>query len=119
MLKSSDSKTLSLFSKNLARLRNEAGIPQIILAKRAGLTHNFVNDLENAKKAASFKTIDTLAATLGVEPLQFFIDPDQWSKKDNIQFLAVLDGLSKNITSLLDYHREAVQDVHRKPLNRK
>jgi len=97
-----DNKTQSLFTANLVRLRKEAGLSQKRLAEQAGLTHNFVNDLENMKKGASFKTIDQLSKTLGVEPIQFFIDPNNWDMNKNAPFLAILDRLNKNINKMFD-----------------
>ena len=37
----------SLFARNLRRLRGIANLSQINLAIEAGLTHNFINDIEN------------------------------------------------------------------------
>ena len=95
----------SLFAANLIRLRTEAGLSQKRLAEVSGLTHNFINDLENMKKGVSFKTMDRLSEALGVEPLQLFIDLDYWNKKADVHYLAILDNLNKNINRTIDYYR--------------
>ena len=101
----SEINTKALFAANLTRLRIESGLSQNNLAKLVGLTHNFINDLENMKKCASFKTIDRLSEALGVEPIQFFIDFEYWNSEKEVQFLAILDNLNKNINRIFDDYR--------------
>jgi len=98
-------KTKSLFAANLIRMRKEAGLSQKSLAELAGLTHNFINDIENMKKCASVETIDRLSTTLRVEPIQFFIDPGHWNNKDE-HFWAILDHLNENINRVFDNFRK-------------
>jgi transcriptional regulator with XRE-family HTH domain len=62
----------ALFSKNLKLLRNHHNLSQLALSAKAGLAHNFVNDIENGKKWVSPNTIARLAAVLDVEPGIFF-----------------------------------------------
>ena len=64
-----------LFSKNLRRLRLLQNKSQLTLALDAGLTHNFINDIEKCKKGVSIRTLAKLSAALKVEPYQFFL-PD-------------------------------------------
>jgi len=109
-----ESKTLSLFSRNLARLRKEAGISQSVLAQRAGLTHNFINDLENTKKGFSIMTLDKLAAAVNAEPVQFFVEPGEWSSADTAEFVSILESLGKNFNQMIDYWREVAQGIHKK-----
>ena len=68
----------SLFSRNLKRLRGISSLSQMNLAEKAGLTHNFINDIENGKKWVSAETIARLADALKVEPYQFFISGSNW-----------------------------------------
>jgi transcriptional regulator with XRE-family HTH domain len=100
-----ENNTKALFAENLTRLRKEAGLSQSNLAKLVGLTHNFINDLENMKKCASFKTVDQLSEALGVKPIQFFIDLECWNDEKDSQFLAILDNLNKNINRMFDNYR--------------
>nr|AGS52313.1 hypothetical protein [uncultured bacterium contig00063] len=45
----------NLFCTNLKRLREDVVLSQNMLAKKAGLTANFINDLENGKKGPLIK----------------------------------------------------------------
>ena len=62
-----------LVSNNLKRLRSLQNLSQLGLAVHAGLTHNFINDIENCKKGISAKTLAKLSVALNVEPHQFFL----------------------------------------------
>ena len=70
-----------LVSKNLRRLRSLQNISQLSLAINTGLTHNFINDIENCKKGISAKTLAKLSVALNVEPHQFYL-PDDLSNND-------------------------------------
>jgi transcriptional regulator with XRE-family HTH domain len=63
----------SLVALNLKRLRELKNISQLTLSGMTGLTHNFINDIENRTKWVSAKTIAKLASALEVEPHQFFL----------------------------------------------
>jgi transcriptional regulator with XRE-family HTH domain len=73
-----------LFSKNLKLLRHHNNLSQLALSVKAGLAHNFVNDIENGKKWVSPNTIAKLAKILDVEPGVFFqsnpLDPPETRK---------------------------------------
>jgi len=66
---------LQLISNNIKRFRALHNISQLNLAQNTGLTHNFINDIENCKKGVSYKTIAKLSVVFNVEPYQFFL-PD-------------------------------------------
>jgi transcriptional regulator with XRE-family HTH domain len=85
-----------LFAKNLKRLREQQNISQLTLAGMAGLTHNFINDIENCNKWFSAKTLAKLASALKVQPYQFFLDEDQWdSDERNIYLDNISDAFQK------------------------
>ena len=62
-----------LISSNIKRLRALQNISQLSLAQSTGLTHNFINDIENCKKGVSARTLAKLSTALDVEPYQFFL----------------------------------------------
>jgi len=62
-----------IFSRNLKHFRGLKNLSQFALSNKAGLAHNFVNDIENRKKWVSPETIAKLAIVLEVEPYQLFI----------------------------------------------
>ena len=70
-----------LISSNIKRLRSLQNISQLSLALSAGLTHNFINDIENCKKGISAKTLAKLSGVFNVEPYQFFL-PDNFSDNE-------------------------------------
>ena len=66
---------LRLISNNIKRFRSLHNMSQLSLAQNTGLTHNFINDIENCKKGVSYKTIAKFSVAFNVEPYQFFL-PD-------------------------------------------
>jgi transcriptional regulator with XRE-family HTH domain len=63
----------AILSRNLKRLRSAKNLSQLSLAVRAGLTHNFINDIENCRKWISPKTLAALSAVLDTDPHEFFM----------------------------------------------
>jgi len=94
-----------LFSKNLRRLRIGANMSQLALAENAGLTHNFINDIENGKKWVSAETIGKLAFALKAEPYQFFISESKWNTQGVEIFSLYLDDFSKSIAKVTKDYR--------------
>ena len=95
----------SLFSRNLKRLRSIANISQVNLAIEAGLTHNFINDIENGKKWVSAETIAKLAIALKAEPYQFFISESKWNDQGAEMFSIYLDDLSDSFSKMVKDYR--------------
>jgi len=95
----------SLFSRNLKRLRNIANYSQLTLAVEAGLTHNFINDIENGKKWVSAETIAKLAIALKAEPYQFFIADSKWNDQGAEIFSIYLDDFSNAFTKMVKEYR--------------
>jgi transcriptional regulator with XRE-family HTH domain len=96
----------SLFSKNLKRLRAVANISQLTLATEAGLTHNFINDIENGKKWVSAETIAKLACALKAEPYQFFLSELKWNNQGAEIFSLYLDNFSDSCQKMINEYRE-------------
>jgi len=92
----------ALFASNLSRLRKEAGITQIALAKRTGLTHNFINDVENMKKWVSSETIQKLSEALDVEPMHFFVNNNLWKKPEDLKYLTIIGGIHKKVNKIFE-----------------
>ena len=95
----------SLFSKNLKRLRGIANMSQLNLAIDAGLTHNFINDIENGKKWVSAETIAKLAIALKAEPYQFFISESKWNEQGTEIFSLYLDDFSDSVIKMVKEFR--------------
>ena len=91
-----------LVSKNLKRLRSMQNISQLGLALNAGLTHNFINDIENCKKGMSTKTLAKLCTALQAEPYQFYLSEEMQNNKMQIYMSDFNDSLQKVIRELTD-----------------
>jgi transcriptional regulator with XRE-family HTH domain len=89
-----------LVSKNLKRLRTLQNLSQLGLAAHAGLTHNFINDIENCKKGISAKTLAKLSAALNVEPHQLFLPDGVSNDKLQIYVNDFNDSLQKVVKDL-------------------
>ena len=90
----------NLVSKNLRRLRSLQNISQLSLALDTGLTHNFINDIENCKKGISGKTLAKLANALDAKPHQFFLPDELVNDKMKIYVTDFNDSLLKIVTEL-------------------
>jgi len=90
----------TLVSNNLRRLRSMQNISQLSLALCTGLTHNFINDIENCKKGISAKTLAKLANALNAKPYQFFLPNEMASDTMKIYINDFNDALQKIIADL-------------------
>ena len=93
-----------LVSKNLKRLRSLQSISQLGLALKAGLTHNFINDIENCKKGISAQTLAKLSVALRAEPHQFFLPGDMSNNKMLIYISDFNDSLQKIVKDLTEQY---------------
>ena len=90
----------NLISCNIKRLRLLHNMSQLSLAQTIGLTHNFINDIENCKKGVSAKTLAKLSVVFNVEPHQFFL-PEGIPNNDVIIYVKDFnDSLQKVINDL-------------------
>ena len=60
----------AVLAANLRMLRNERGLAQKELARKAGVAQNHVAQLEHCVHHASLKIIERLALALGVDPFE-------------------------------------------------
>jgi transcriptional regulator with XRE-family HTH domain len=89
-----------LISNNIKRLRALQNQSQLGLAINAGLTHNFINDIENCKKGVSAKTLAKLSNALKAEPHQFFL-PEGASKNEMMVYVKDFnDSFQKMVAEL-------------------
>lgn len=66
------------FSANLSRLREQAGLTQAQLAKKAGWkTGSYISQIEGGVRGAGQKAVDALAKALGVDMSEFFVRPPE------------------------------------------
>ena len=83
-----------------------ANVSQIKLAADAGLTHNFINDIENGKKWISAETLGKLAVALKAEPYQFFLSDSKWNDRGAEIFSLYLEDFSDSISKMVKEYRQ-------------
>jgi len=93
-----------LISGNIKRLRSLQNISQLNLALITGLTHNFINDIENCKKGVSAKTLAKLSNALDVEPYQFFLPAGMSNNEMMIYVKDFNDSLQKIVSDLTEQY---------------
>ena len=62
----------ALVAKNLRKIRKERGYTQDDLADLAGITKNYVGQIEREEKAPTITVLERLAKSLKVKPISFF-----------------------------------------------
>jgi len=93
-----------LVSSNMKRLRALQNVSQLNLAEKTGLTHNFINDIENCKKGVSAKTLAKLSVALSAEPYQFFLPDDSPNSDVMIYVRDFNDSLQKVVADLTEQY---------------
>jgi transcriptional regulator with XRE-family HTH domain len=91
----------AILSRNLKRLRAEKKLSQLSLAVRAGLTHNFINDIENGKKWLSPKTLAALASVLDTEIHEFFMPEVTLPGQEADTLRGYLDNLAGDVQRMV------------------
>jgi DNA-binding XRE family transcriptional regulator len=65
-----------ILSKNLKKYRHDFGLTQIALAKKTGVSTNFVNDIEAGKKWASLTTMIKIASVFNIHVYELLKPPN-------------------------------------------
>ena len=60
------------FIQNLKFFRKQKGMRQLDLALEIGKSSNYINSIENGKYFPSPETIESIARSLGIEPVRLF-----------------------------------------------
>jgi transcriptional regulator with XRE-family HTH domain len=87
----------ALVGGNLKRLRAQKKLSQLSLAVRAGLTHNFISDIEKGKKWLSPRTLAALATALDTKPHEFFAPETALSGRDAAALTGHLDNFAGDV----------------------
>jgi transcriptional regulator with XRE-family HTH domain len=93
-----------IFGRNLKRLRERAKFSQIELAMESGITHNFINDIEHAKRGVSLDTIEKLSLALNVSPHTFFIKEEGALEKDLSPYPEHIDSLIRAVEDFRSHY---------------
>ncbi|MDR2803756.1 MAG: helix-turn-helix domain-containing protein [Treponema sp.] len=94
----------AIFSRNLKKLREKAKFSQIELAMQSGITHNFINDIEHAKRGVSLDTIEKLSKALNVSPHIFFIEDSGALEKELSPYPEHIDSLLKAVEDFRSHY---------------
>jgi transcriptional regulator with XRE-family HTH domain len=93
----SEAEVRTILSRNLKRLRATKNLSQLSLSVKAGLTHNFINDIENGKKWISPKTLATLATALDTKLHEFFAPETALPEQDATALTGYLDNFTDDV----------------------
>jgi len=91
-----------IISGNIKRLRTLQNFSQLDLAVNTGLTHNFINDIENCKKGISARSLAKLSNALNVEPYQLFL-PEGIHNNDMMIYVKDFNDSLQKVVSDLTY----------------
>jgi len=91
---------LQLISNNIKRFRSLHNMSQLNLALNTGLTHNFINDIENCKKGVSYKTLAKFSVVFNVEPYQFFLPENIPNNEIMVYVKDINDSVQKVVNDL-------------------
>ena len=64
----------SILGESLKMLRKRNGLSQLELSAKTGLSHTFINNIENGKKWVSSETLAILCEALHARPGEFFTE---------------------------------------------
>jgi len=87
-----------IFSKNLRRYRCDLDLSQIALAKKTGVSTNFINDIEAGKKWASLATMIKIANIFDVHVYEL-LKPSNLLP-DNLS--SILKKYTEDVSTALD-----------------
>lgn len=91
-----------IFAKNLKAYRKKQNLSQMELASKAGITTNFVNDIENGKKWISPSTLSKFCEVLEIEPYKLFLEVDFEDKSSSKIINQFCSELSNDFQNLLN-----------------
>jgi transcriptional regulator with XRE-family HTH domain len=102
-----------LFGSNVREYRNRYNWSQVALAKKTGVSVNFINDIESEKKWISPATLVKLANALNMEAYELLKPPESFP--DNLN--SIVKKYTDNIHAAVDEARLAFiksEETHRK-----
>ncbi len=87
-----------IFSQNLRKYRHDFGLTQIALAKKTGVSTNFVNDIESGKKWASLTTMVKIAKVFNIHIYELLKPPNLLP--DNLS--SILKKYTEDVEAAID-----------------
>ena len=68
--------TKDIFRQNLKFYRNKLNLTQEQLSELSGISSDYLSEIERGKRTPSFKRIDMIADSLGIESYKLFLPLD-------------------------------------------
>jgi Predicted transcriptional regulators len=103
-----EKKLHGILSSNIKLYRKKVNMTQTALAQKAGISVNYINDLEAEKKWPSLATLIKLANALGIDVYEFLKPPCIFP--DNLG--GIVEKYTDNIHAALEQARlEFMQDA--------
>ena len=65
--------TKEIFRQNLKYYRNKLNLTQEQLSERSDISSDYLSEIERGKRTPSFKRIDMIADSLGIEAYKLFL----------------------------------------------
>jgi transcriptional regulator with XRE-family HTH domain len=91
-----------VFGRNLARIRKDAGYSQLALSVEVDLTHNFINEMEQGLKGASFETLVRFSIILRTPVARFFEPLEDTPSHEDYQYEDAIDRLMAELHETID-----------------
>ena len=102
----------SIIGKRIKKLRIEKSLTQKELAKRAGLTSEYMSKLEKAKRLPTLKSIAGLSKALGIEAWELLFEETQGrlgQKKEQL-----IKILKESTASEIEIYTKLILALHKK-----
>lgn len=93
---------IDVFAANLKAIRKSAGMTQADLAATIGVSLSFLTDLECAKKAPSFQTLEKLSYALETPAWFFLCEKGNAASSGEARRNALAFRLKEQITGVID-----------------
>lgn len=94
-----------LLAKNIRKYRNLSGFSQILLAKKIGISKNYMSGIELGDKFPSAPVINRICDALSIQPFQLFLDNERITH----DFIDVID---KQLRDSINREIDRIRDVY-------
>ncbi len=94
--------SLTVFSKNLKRIRRLKGLSQEQLAEKSETAKNYISQMESARRFPSPKMLDKLCRELKIEQVELFLPLDSTEEQELPLFTAEAEKIYNHIRILVE-----------------
>ncbi len=94
--------SLTVFSKNLKRIRRKKGLSQEQLAEKSQTAKNYISQLESARRFPSPKMLDKLCRELKIEQVDLFLPLNHSEETEPFSYSAEEERVYKHIRFLIE-----------------